>query len=46
MWNESFAKLNKKHHISYQKNSIYDISLRFIYIEKILENLELNLWNI
>ena len=34
MWNESFAKLNKKHHISYQKNSIYDIKLRFIYISK------------
>ena len=38
-----FAKLNKKHHISYQKNNNYDIKLRFIYILKKIKNGELNL---
>jgi hypothetical protein len=41
-----FAKLNKKHHISYQKTINYDIKLRFIYILKKIKNGELNLRNI
>lgn len=30
-----FTKLNKNHQITYQKNIIYSIYLRFIYIPKI-----------